>query len=197
MKKIHSSLFKIAHVKFFAFFMIIIFSGEISAADLEKKGNLLASHALKYCNTGNYSLAIIYINKAIKIQPERMEFIYQRALILGKAGYYPYAINELSRFVNNKSYSHAVRFRADCYFAMNQIEMAVKDYVTFLIRSPKDAKVWAYFAEALYMAGDKKGALKAVYAGLKIKSHWERRLLEIKEKILLNQPIEPHKPLSN
>lgn len=197
MKKFYFYQFKIDTLRYFIFFMILIFSGEINAASLDEKVNFLAAHAIKYSKTGNYSLAINYINKAIKIQPERMELQYQRALIFGRAGYYPHAIKELSRFVNNQNYSHAVRFRADCYFAINQIGRAVKDYKTFLRNAPNDGKVWSYLAEALYTGGDKNGALKAVIAGLKTKSHWEKRLLELQEKILLNQSIEPHTPLSN
>ena len=157
----------------------------------------LAKQAAHESKKGNYSMAFQYINKAIGIQPKRIDLYYNRAFIIGRAGDYGKAIKEFSRFVSHKEFSHAIRFRADCYMAIGMYERAVKDYLNFLKEQPKDGKVWFYLAEAFALAGNTKAALGAVQKGLSTGSHWSNKLMSLKEKIITGKPIIPHKPFSN
>ena len=91
----------------------------------------LAKQAMYESKKGNYSMAFQYINKAIRIQPERNDLYYNRAFIIGHAGNYGKAIKEFSRFVSRKGFPHAIRFRADCYMAIGMYERAAKDYLKF------------------------------------------------------------------
>lgn len=158
----------------------------------------LVSKAQQYSRQKNKSqLAISYINKAIKLQPRNQQLYYQRALILGRAGMYSAAIPELSRFARMKEFPHAIRFRADCFMAMNDMRSATRDYFAFLRKEPKDGKVWFYLAEAYVLMGDKKSALAAINKGLATGSHWSKKLKNLRIQILTNQIVKPHKPFSN
>lgn len=146
---------------------------------------------------GKESLALKYINAAIKLQPKREDLYYRRAFILGRAGQYIYAIKEFNRFVKSSRYPHAVRFRGDCFMALGDYKQAAKDYSVFLKSAPMDGKVWSYLAEALIFMGARQAALDAIAKGMTTESHWSERLQELRESILLNKTIKPHKPLSN
>ncbi|MGE4519333.1 MAG: hypothetical protein AB7E04_07500 [Desulfobacteraceae bacterium] len=54
-----------------------------------------------------------------------------------------------------------------------------------------------FYAEALYLSGDRLGALESVQRGLLMKCHWNKRLSVLQEKILLGKIIVSHKPFSN
>ena len=135
----------------------------------------LVNQAMYESKKGNYSMAFQYINKAIGIQPKRIDLYYNRTFIIRGAGNYGKAKKEFSRFVSRKEFSHAIRFRADCYMAIGMYERAVKDYLIFLKKQPKDVKVYSYLAEAFALAGNKKAALEAIQKGLETQSHWSKR----------------------
>jgi predicted Zn-dependent protease len=138
-----------------------------------------------------------YINKAIQLQPGNNQLYYRRAMIMGRIGMYAPAIREFSRFVHLKGYPHAVRFRGDCFMALNDMQSAARDYLSFLRKAPRDGKVWLYLAEAYALMGDKRSALEAINRGLAAGSHWSKALDELRTRILTNQAIRAHKPLSN
>lgn len=168
------------------------------AATRHEIADRLAEQADRYSRQrGNQFLAISYINKAINLQPKRADLYYQRAFILGRAGRYVHAINDFNRFVNSRKYSHAIRFRADCFMALGMFQKAVNDYMVFLRNAPKDGKVWSYLAEALFFMGRSDLALDATRKGLATGSHWSKRLSELRKKIMAGERITPHKPLSN
>lgn len=174
------------------------FSGFAWGASVQQNVQTMVTRAEQYSRQENNSqLAISYINKAIKLQPRNQQLYYKRALILGRIGVYSAAIPELSRFVRMKEYPHAVRFRADCFMAMNDMRSATRDYFVFLKKAPKDGKVWSYLAEAYALMGDKKSALAAISKGLSTGSHWSKRLEELRIQILTNQMVQPHQPFSN
>lgn len=157
----------------------------------------LAKQAVYESKKGNHSMAFQYINKAIGIQPKRIDLYYNRAFIIGRTGNYGKAIKEFRRFVSHKDFPHAIRFRADCYMAVGMYERAAKDYLSFLKNAPKDGKVWSYLAEALALAGNTKAALGAVQKGLATQSHWSKRLMILQEQIVAGKLIVPHKPFAN
>jgi len=157
----------------------------------------LAKQAVYESKQGNYSMAFQYINKAIGIQPKRIDLYYDRAFIIGRAGNYGGAIKAFSRFVSGKGFPHAIRFRADCYMAIGMYERAAKDYMSFLKNDPRDGKVWSYLAESLALAGNTKAALGAAQKGLATQSHWSKRLMILQKQILAGKLIVPHKPLTN
>jgi tetratricopeptide (TPR) repeat protein len=159
--------------------------------------NLVAKAEQYSRQPGKGPLALSYMNKAIQLQPGNRDLYYRRAFVMGRMGAYAAAIQEFSRFVNMRGYSHAIRFRADCFMALNDFERASKDYLAFLRNAPGDGKVWLYLAESLALMGDKRSALKAVEKGLASGSHWAEALEKMRIKILTNQMIKPHKPLSN
>lgn len=160
--------------------------------------NTLVTKAEQYSRqSGKAAQALSYMNKAIQMEPSNKQLYYRRALMLGRLGSYPAAIQELSRFVNTKEYPHAVRFRGDCFMGVNDFRSAAKDYRAFLRRSPKDGKVWFYLGESYALMGDKKSAIEAINRGLATGSHWSDRLLKLKSQVMTNQTIKPHKPLSN
>ena len=167
------------------------------AVTVQQKVNTLTSQAIKYSKQGKGLQALQYINQAIKIQPRNQNLYYQRAFILGRAGIYSKAIQEFTRFSQMKGYPHAIRFRADCFMAVDDMRSAVKDYLTFLRKESKDGKVWSYLAEAYALMGDTRSALAAVNKGLSTGSHWSGRLNSLKGQILRGEKIIPHKPLSN
>lgn len=180
--------------------IFLLFTGHINsyATTLRERVNTLTKKAEDYSKKQEkHSLALIFINKAIKLQPRNANLYYKRAFIIGRAGQYHYAIKEFSRFVNNKNFSHAVRFRADCFMALNQMQRAVNDYTAFLKRKPKDGKVWSYLVEALALMGKRKAALNAIHRGLATGSHWSNRLTSLQKQILLGKKVIPHRPLSN
>jgi tetratricopeptide (TPR) repeat protein len=146
---------------------------------------------------GKEFLALKYINAAIKLQPKREDLYYRRAFILGRAGQYIYAVKEFNRFVKSLKYPHAVRFRGDCFMALGDYRQAAKDYSAFLNSAPMDGKVWSYLAEALVLMGARQAALDTIAKGMATESHWSERLRELRESILLNKSIKPHKPFSN
>lgn len=187
---------KFNYILFF-YFLLLFNLYEADAGSTGSNLNSLAAESVKLSKQGKHFLAINYINRAIKIQPDNLSLYYKRAFIFGRAGFYRHSIKDFNRVVGKKNYPHAVRFRADCYVAINKIGRAVKDYKCFLKNAPKDGKVWLFFAEALYLGGDRKGALKAIKIGIKTKSHWEKRLIQLQKKILFNEFIIPHTPLSN
>jgi len=181
------------------FFMSLLLMMPINSftKTLHEYVNVLAKQADKSSKQGNHSLAFTSINKAIKLQPENYNLYYTRAFILARAGQYLRAIKEFSRFVKKDNYPHAIRFRADCFMATNQLQRAANDYAMFLRVAPKDGKVWSYLAETLALMGNSKSALDAVSRGLSTNSHWSDRLLVLQKQILSGQRIIPHKPLSN
>ncbi|ACN15097.1 TPR-repeat containing protein [Desulforapulum autotrophicum HRM2] len=164
---------------------------------LQEHVSVLTKKADESSKQGNHALAFTYINQAIKLQPKNYNLYYTRAFILGRAGQYSKAIKEFSRFVKNDKFSHAIRFRADCFLAINQLQKAANDYVMFLRFAPKDGKVWSYLVETLALMGNRKAALDAVNRGLSTNSHWSDRLTVLQKQIFSGQKIIPHKPLSN
>lgn len=181
------------------FFMVLLLIVPVSGFTKTLQGHVsgLAKKADAYSKQGNHPLAFSYINKAIKLQPDNYSLYYTRAFILGRAGQYSRAIKEFSRFVKKDNYPHAIRFRADCFMAINQLQRAANDYAMFLRVAPKDGKVWSYLAETLTLMGNNKSALDALSRGLSTNSHWSDRLLVLQKQILSGQRIIPHKPLSN
>jgi tetratricopeptide (TPR) repeat protein len=186
----------------YVFIFLIALSVSVScrpvyAADSDRYVDALVKKAENYSRLKKDSLALMHINQAIKIQPKNPSLYYKRAFITGKAGYYTFSIKDFSKLVNNPGFPHAVRFRGDCFMALNRMNMAAKDYKAFLKKGYKDGKVWSYLAEALYLAGERQQALAAINKGLSFKSHWRPRLLDLKKKIVSGESVEPHKPLSN
>jgi tetratricopeptide (TPR) repeat protein len=180
-----------------AIFLISIGSINCFSITRQEYVNTLLHKANSYNKKGNYDVALISINKAIKLQPKRSQLYYKRAMIIGRSGNYHQAIKELSQFIKNKNYPHAIRFRADCFMAVNQMEKSVKDYTRFLKHAPKDGKVWSYLVEALALMGKRESALDAIRHGLATGSHWSKRLTFLQKQILLGKPIIPHTPFSN
>ncbi|WP_321495891.1 tetratricopeptide repeat protein [uncultured Desulfobacter sp.] len=188
------------HNIFIVFLSLLLFlsgRGVVFGQSARAYVDQLDKNAVYESKKGNYPLAFQYINKAIEIQPKRMDLYYHRAMIIGRAGDYGKAIIEFSRFVSNKKFPHAVRLRADCYMAIGMYERAVKDYLSFLKDAPRDGKVWSYLAEACFLVGNTKAALEAVQKGLAIRSHWSDRLRILHEQIISGKQIVPHKPLTN
>lgn len=168
------------------------------ARTAEEQAVLYSKMAASFSQKKEYHHALRFINQAIKLQPEKLRFYYQRAFIYGKKTDYGNAINDFSKCIlDPKNFPHAVRFRADCYMVLGQYQLAVDDYMAFLKKNPKDGKVWSYLAEAFVLKKDTKNALTACRYGLKAKSHWTKRILILQEKILTGQRITPHKPLTN
>lgn len=180
-----------------AIFLILIGSINCFSVTRQEYVNTLVNQADSYSKKGDHVLAFMAINKAIKLQPKRSQLYYKRAFIIGRSGQYPAAIKEFSRFVNNKNYPHAIRFRGDCFMAVKQMGKAVNDYKRFLNLAPKDGKVWSYLVEALALMGKKKAALDAIRHGLATGSHWSKRLTFLQQQILLGKSIIPHTPFSN
>ncbi|NWH05035.1 tetratricopeptide repeat protein [Desulfobacter latus] len=81
--------------------------------------------------------------------------------------------------------------------AIGQYEKAAKDYMHFLKGHPTDGKVWSYLVEVLALAGNTKAALDAAQKGLSTGSHWSKRLMSLREKIITGKPIISHTPFSN
>ena len=188
------------HNKFILFWNLLFCLSVGSVAFGQSAGeyvNQLADKAMYESRKGSYPKALQYINKAIKIQPKRMDLYYHRAIIIGRSGNYVEAIKEFSRFASHEKFSHAIRLRADCYMAIRMYENAAKDYLSFLKNSPRDGKVWSYLAETFALGGNKKAALGAVQRGLATKSHWSKRLKILQKQILTGKLIVPHKPLTN
>lgn len=159
--------------------------------------NLVAKAEEHSRQPGKGSLALSYMNKAIQLQPGNRDLYYRRAFVMGRIGAYSAAIQEFSRFVNMQGYDHAVRFRGDCFMALNDFRSASRDYLAFLRKAPGDSKVWLYLAESFALMGDKKSALEAVDRGLATGGHWSKALQNMRIKIMTDQRIIPHKPLSN
>jgi tetratricopeptide (TPR) repeat protein len=157
----------------------------------------LAKQAVAESKNGNYSMAFQHINKAIRLQPKRINLYYDRAFIIGRSGNYRKAIEELSRFVAHRNFPHAIRFRADCYMAIGMYERATKDYLNFLKKQPKDGKVWSYLSESFALMGNTKAALWAVQKGLATRSPWSKRLMILQQQILGGKLIAPHQPFTN
>ncbi len=180
-------------------FIVLIFAVCLCAETNQNYVDKLASQAEKLSNQeGKEALALKYISEAIRLQPKRVELYYKRAFILGKAGQYVYAIKEFNRFVNLKEYPHAVAFRGDCFMAVGNYAQAAKDYTVFLREYPQSGKVWSYLAEAFALVGNQRAALQAIDRGLNtVARQWHGRLQSLRELILTNQRIIPHKPLSN
>jgi len=152
---------------------------------------------------GKHELALKMCNQAIKLQPGNLESYYRRAFIWGRKGSYVNAVKDFSivirkeRRKKSRSFSHAPRFRADCYVALGCLQKAVDDYLFFLKDAPKDGKVWSYLVEVLARMKRNDLALQAVKKGLSTGSHWEGRLKKLQKKIILGEKIIPHRPLSN
>ncbi len=177
---------------------LLIWDSILYAATREERAEQFAEQAAQYSRQeGKQFLAVAYINRAIKLQPKRVELYYKRAFILGRVGQYALAISDFNRFVNNRKYPHAIRFRADCFMALGMLQKAVEDYTAFLRFDPKDGKVWSYLTESLALMGRKDLALDAARKGLATGSHWSKRLRELQRKVLLGEMITPHKPFSN
>jgi len=165
---------------------------------IQHKVKSLVEKAEQYSRQpGKGPLALSYMNKAIQLQPGNKDLYYRRAFVMGRIGAYSAAIQEFSRFVNMRGYGHAVRFRGDCFMALSDFRSASRDYLAFLRKAPGDGKVWLYLAESLALMGDRRSALEAVDRGLATGSHWSKALQNMKTKIMTNQMIKPHKPLSN
>jgi len=187
-------------LKFILFWSVLLFLSGGSCVYGQSTGKYvdqLSKQAEFESKKGNHSMAIQYINKAIKLQPKRIDLYYNRAFIIGRAGNYGKAIKEFSQVVSHKKFPHAIRFRADCYMAIGQYERAAKDYLSFLKHAPMDGKVWSYLTEAFVLTGNTKAALTAVQKGLAIRSHWSKRLMRLQEQIVMGESITPHIPLSN
>lgn len=158
----------------------------------------LVSQAEKYSKTkGKEFIAVSYINQAVKLEPQNLQYRYKRAFILGRARLYEEAIREFSKLMSQEGFSHAVRFRADCFMALGDMQNAAKDYHSFLRKAPRDGKVWSYLVEAFALMGNKQAALAAASRGLSTGSHWSKRLKKLQQKILMGQKITAHKPFSN
>lgn len=186
--------------RFILFWSVLLFlsgGSVVFGQSAGKSVDQLTIQALYESKKGNYSMAFQYINKAIGIQPTRINLYYNRAFIIGRAGHYGKAIKEFSRFVSHKEFPHAIRFRADCYIAIGMYKRAAKDYLSFLKNQPRDGKVWSYLAESLALAGNTKAALGAIQKGLATRSHWSKRLMILQEQILAGKLIVPHKPFTN
>lgn len=146
---------------------------------------------------GKEFLALSYANEAVKAYRQDLNIRYERAFILGRTGLYEDAIREFSMFMKLKGFPHAVRFRADCYMALGDMQRAAIDYKAFLKSESRDGKVWSYLVEALVLSGQREAALAAANKGIATGSHWTGRLQNLQKKILLGEKIVAHKPLSN
>jgi tetratricopeptide (TPR) repeat protein len=188
----------VSMIVFSIFLLLLIGAINCFAKTFQEQVEFLTKQAVFYSkNNGDNSLALMYINKAIKLQPHNFNLYYNRAFIMGRAGEYHNAIKEFSRFVKNDKFPHAVRFRADCFMAINQMQRAVHDYKCFLKLAPKDGKVWSYLVETLALMGKQSAALSAINHGLESKSHWSGRLKLLQKQIAFGEKIIPHMPFSN
>lgn len=173
------------------------------ATSVEKKATALVNNAMVYSKDGKHFLAIKTVNQAIALQPNNLDFYYRRAFIWGRAGNYVNAIQDFNLIIKHdsvkdkKRFSHAHRFRADCYMGLGNMQKAVEDYSNFLRRAPRDGKVWSYLVEAYALMGRNDLALLAVKKGLSTGSHWSGRLEFLQQQILSDERIIPHKPLTN
>lgn len=163
---------------------------------------LLVQNGDAYSKQGNHLLAINMYDQAIRISPGDMGLYYRRAFIFGAAGQYGSAIKDLNRVIGQGKmgkgrFPAAVRFRADCFMALGQMQRASEDYLAFLRKDPGDGKVWSYLVEAYALMGRSDLALQAVNKGLATGSHWSGRLKSLQMQILTGETITPHKPFSN
>lgn len=162
----------------------------------------LVENADAYSKQGNHLLAMSMYDQAIRISPGDMGLYYKRASIFGAAGQYGSAIKDLNRVIGQgrmgkDRYPAAIRFRADCFMALGQMQKASEDYMAFLRKAPKDGKVWSYLVEAYALMGRTDLALQAVNKGLATGSHWSGKLKSLQMQILTGETITPHKPFSN
>jgi tetratricopeptide (TPR) repeat protein len=173
------------------------------AAGVDEQVGILVRNAKIYSQQGNQLMAIKTFDQAMKLQPNNLGLYYERASMMGKAGFYANAIKDYTFIINQDNLSgrtrfpHAPRFRADCYMATGQYQAAIQDYNAFLRTAPGDGKVWSYMAEALSLNLRNDLALVAIQKGLATGSHWSGRLKSLQQQIMTGEKITPHKPLSN
>ncbi|WP_432820708.1 tetratricopeptide repeat protein [Trichloromonas sp.] len=172
---------------------------ECFAANRNPRIEVLVQNADAYGKQGNFAVALQLYEQAIRMSPGDLELYYRRAGVYGDAGHYVKAIKDLNQVINRGGgkFSHAIRFRADCFMALGYYQQAVSDYLAFLRVAPKDGKVWSYLVEAYALMGQKQLALQAVNKGLATQSHWSGKLKKLQVQVMTGQRIKPHKPFSN
>lgn len=186
----------------FACLLVLTVSNFSLAVSREEYANSLSQQAEQYSKQkGKEFLALGYINEAIKLQPSNLNNYYRRAFVLGRARLYAAAINDLNLVIRNdpgnKKFPSALKYRAECYAAMNDIDNAIKDYRRMLKRAPKSDKLWLYYAELLWFAGMKSESLKAIEMGYLANGHRRGKLKNLHKKILSGERVKLHTPFSN
>jgi tetratricopeptide (TPR) repeat protein len=183
--------------------LLLILLSSPAAVRANDQVGVLVGNAQIYSKQGNYPKAIKSFDKAMKLRPNDLALHYERASMSGRAGYFMNAIKDYTYVINQDGlsgggiFSHAPRFRADCYMAIGNYQGAIQDYNTFLRGAPGDGKVWSYMAEALSLSFRNDLALAAIRRGLATESHWSKRLKVLQRQIMTGEKIKPHKPLSN
>jgi len=181
---------------------MVISSAAAQSGTVEQNVKLLVAKADQCLRQESRKhLAIDYINRAVKLQPRNLQLYYKRAFIYGRLKYYTEAIKNLDFVVHNDPgsirFPSALKYRAECYAAMGIYAKAVADYRTLLEKSSEAGKIWLYYAELLWFLGDRHQALNAIDNGLKVKTHWRVRLVELRKKVVTGQRVQLHTPFSN
>ena len=88
----------------------------------------LMTLVMKECKKGNYDSAIIYLNEAIKIEPNSVFAYRLRADAKGKSGDYQGAINDYSKAIEiNPKKAYLYDFRAESKQKLGDNESADED----------------------------------------------------------------------
>lgn len=138
--------------------------GGKSAGDYNKEG-------MQFYESGDYDQAEDYLNKAVSMDGDNVEYLQNHAMILIQKGRQDEAIEEFEKTISNKKSSSA---KKNCKYAYRGIGMAYlqkQEYakaienfekaLNYNIRPEWDTDIMYYKANAILLGGDVDGALKA------------------------------------
>ena len=144
----------------------------------------LMTLGMEECKKGNYNSAIIYLNKAIEIDPHDARFYISRGTFKGKENDKD-AIEDYTKAIEiDPNNVFAYRLRGDSKCKLGDYQGAIDDYtkaIEILPNKPNKAYLYNYRASAKRKLGDNEGADEDDKKADKLKDKsWQKEYLEMK-----------------
>ena len=144
----------------------------------------LMTLGMEECKKGNYNSAIIYLNKAIEIDPHDARFYISRGTFKGKENDKD-AIEDYTKAIEiDPNNVFAYRLRGDSKCKLGDYQGAIDDYtkaIEILPNKPNKAYLYNYRASAKRKLGDNEGADEDDKKSIKLKDKsWQKDFLNMK-----------------
>lgn len=109
---------------------------------------------------GDYESALVYLNKAVQLEPGRAKGYYQRAILKTRKGELKSAMADLdTALLREPEFSPVYLLRAQVYEGIHQREMALREVSRYILQNPRDLSGYEFKIELLQKDKSDRSAL--------------------------------------